>query len=994
MPRLSNFEKAKNQALDVLKTIKLDKKDRNRYETSIISAQRIDKVQRIIDELNALKTGTTAQVFRQQQQALVIDKRLKKIDEIKKQEVINSVIDQSIITITFDNIRKYEFITHGIEIRRMKTKQPNKLYSHQVIYYDGNTAIKKNIIFYKSNEVNDQFINKVIMRNTGEDYEWAPKKWVKYNKYNSVKIITSAHTPLEPRIYNTVFESQIYRLNDTGTCVYDAFVNFFKNKSNERNAKTVYNKLINLKEQYAKAYTDETIHEIGKLCKTTIQIVDLVNGNDKFYNDQNTNKYRIQLINSRYNHLELLIDPNNYVEVEKKQYDQIKIDTDFYIERMGSLITPSQTYKCISDDFRKVYNDWKQSNNYDSYFIYGNSKHYQFIKNYDYTLHTFFDDSMIVDNNLYSEVDQKKSYYNCTIKENNKYYVGFPSGSFITVSNISNDDFKILTNNNLIGFFECVVSDYHDKSYTSIKLGFTIGSIHILTTVQIILLQKYIKFDFINGCYSPSVDIPFNERFLNKIDGKISYYSKAFGLMLHQTNMIETHIKPYTNDIQYYNIINNDKKEMYKLDNGLIKIIDHVEESKSYVHIAYFMNSYCKTYNLELMYNNNIDNIVGVKVDSVVYLKDTVLNYDTNVFRPKETNIEFLKEESDYNFDDLDYGLEEIENIKMFSYFRNYFIEKYNDIIFNKSFLQTQEIINNRVLFIGGKGGSGKTHSVLNSDINRKNIIYTSNCWNLIQGMKQKCNNEIIGMSHQRLLGDKTEKFRSNNIKYIVVDELTLIDETIVKKLIKTFYWCYIFLIGDVEKDGYFYQCSMPTTDVIIPNKINCQYITYIKSYRFNEELNNKLDDLRQFMKLNDNKVNKNYLLKNYIYQNFSNCLKNKNDIIFNDDDIGISATDEMGESSYNLTEFFINRGAKPQYFIKKTDLYNARLKGQQLKEKPNHENYEMKLFKTIHSFQGLDLTQTNKIIIAINFNFDYNLFYTALSRARRLDQINIIMNV
>ncbi len=51
----------------------------------------------------------------------------------------------------------------------------------------------------------------------------------------------------------------------------------------------------------------------------------------------------------------------------------------------------------------------------------------------------------------------------------------------------------------------------------------------------------------------------------------------------------------------------------------------------------------------------------------------------------------------------------------------------------------------------------------------------------------------------------------------------------------------------------------------------------------------------------------------------------------------------------------------------------------------------EAKLFKTIHSFQGLDLTENNKIVISINFNFDYNLYYTALSRARRSEQIMLI---
>jgi len=125
MPRLSNFEKTKNQALDLLKTIKLDKKERNRYETSIISAQRIDKVQRIIDELNAVSTGINTQVFRQEQQASVIEKRLNKIRESRRRPIFikQTLLDQIRFftkyafeySNVYDNRSFYEAIKDAIE---------------------------------------------------------------------------------------------------------------------------------------------------------------------------------------------------------------------------------------------------------------------------------------------------------------------------------------------------------------------------------------------------------------------------------------------------------------------------------------------------------------------------------------------------------------------------------------------------------------------------------------------------------------------------------------------------------------------------------------------------------------------------------------------------------------------------------------------------------------------------------------------------------------
>lgn len=47
-----------------------------------------------------------------------------------------------------------------------------------------------------------------------------------------------------------------------------------------------------------------------------------------------------------------------------------------------------------------------------------------------------------------------------------------------------------------------------------------------------------------------------------------------------------------------------------------------------------------------------------------------------------------------------------------------------------------------------------------------------------------------------------------------------------------------------------------------------------------------------------------------------------------------------------------------------------------------------MKLFKTIHSFQGNQLVDDQKIIIDLNNLFDYRLLYTAISRALREDQL------
>ena len=127
----------------------------------------------------------------------------------------------------------------------------------------------------------------------------------------------------------------------------------------------------------------------------------------------------------------------------------------------------------------------------------------------------------------------------------------------------------------------------------------------------------------------------------------------------------------------------------------------------------------------------------------------------------------------------------------------------------------------------------------------------------------------------------------------------------------------------------------------------------------------------------------------NYINIQFKDNFKNKEDVEFDNKTIGISDIKDTEE----LTKHFISKGTEPQYYIKNTNINKGEYKGARLDKEPDHQNFECKLFKTIHSFQGLDLKRDEKIIISVKKYFDNNLFYTAFSRARNLNQIIILKN-
>jgi len=971
----------------------------------------------------------------------ILDKRsskniLKLINDNSKKLKDDIVGKRSVkIDINKINIDNYNQTTHLIEFQKIKKKYPNKLYRQTLKFYnDKDQLINDKLSFkdedsdkiYETDFRNREFIttnpNKNFMSslyfnvtstNSDFDYMWLCSILVNFynEKYYSI-IETEAINFVEVKKNQN---KQTYKNNDSGTCVYDAFLKFFL-YNKDKNAKTISNKLISSEGlKYKKAYNDDNLKEICKFCNTSLYIRDIVKGpkyDKKIITD--FAKFKINMVNSKYNHLDLLLSNDEEEEVENiKELELIKQKTPFYVEKFGKVQTIDKIYKVRDDDFKQCFKKWKETYNLSNKYIYEDSNEDKLIDTYDYNLHSFFNNEWEAIDSDYKEIDLKKAYYNYTDKQYNKHYHGVPSGKFINIScddKFNIDLFNELTNNSLIGYYQVKITDIKNKRSHMDKLGFSINTIHTLTSANINLLKDYLEFKFINASYSTSCHIPFineEESFLRQID-KVKHYCKAFGILVGQKNETVINIKPLEQDEQYYNIIDDDN---FKINNyeGKIQIRYKDEERKTYRHIALYIHSYTRTLILEQLLKMDIDMIYGVKLDSIVYKKEYKIENINNIFHHKPSKIEKLLFHknigNDLEFGTIDYKENEDEDdSSSCGFFRNYFEENNNILSFPSTFLQTSDIVKNKIVFIGGAGGSGKSYSVLkNNNINPKNICYTTNCWNLIQGQKQKYNN-ILGYSNPNLTGNcngkAVEKIRNNDIKYIVIDELTLIDNKVIKQIIKEYNECFIFLLGDIEEDGNFFQCSLPSVRIFKPNEknYNIQYVKYTKSYRFDNNLKNKLDSLRLWISDNLHKeTNKLRYLKNskkiidYVKSNFDKCFYNKEDVIYNNEDVGISGTHKE-----NLTEYFINKGTTKKYYCKQTDKRNLEFKGQEINQeeyniKKNKSNWELKLFKTIHSFQGLDLNDNNKIIISIDKNFDVNLFYTALSRAKREDQIYIL---
>jgi hypothetical protein len=769
---------------------------------------------------------------------------------------------------------------------------------------------------------------------------------------------------------------QTYREDIDGACVYNNVMTFLLNKyeaTGNKNIKTKINKL-NKNQQLKKGYTLESMQELTNLLNISITIKDLVNGVNHHVSckDNTNNACNIEMINSRVNHLDLYTANTDIIEIPSDEYLTLQLKTDYYIEKMGVLHTLNGNFKIIETDFQKVYNAWKIKYNYKSLAIPMNSKAYEMIKNYDYNMHRFFN-NMEIRNDDYVEWDIKKAYYNYSDKLINKYYHGVPSGGFINVKfedSMNIDKFYDMLYNGLVGFYNVEILDDNLKDY-----GFFKGSFHVLFSSIIQLITKYCTIKFLYGSYSRSVHIPYGEDFLRKIPNMgngLSYYCKANGLFFKNSKSIKYYLKHTCKDEDFYSIIHNDNFNYYiketTPDYSLLEIEEKNIMPSSHIHIAYAIHAYTKTLILEEMLKIGYNNIFGVKLDSIVLKIEASYDVEKSThFSEKETKIEKLLKSGNYEK-------------------KKYFMNSIKDYNFNYSFLPNREIIINPIVYLNGKGGCGKTYGLCSNDnFDVSNLCYSTTANRLINEQKNK-HNKIIGLSIPKLIGEFNGisiPYKENSkIKFLGLDEGTLWTDYQIKKAFKLYSHCIIFIMGDMDIiNKKPYQCTM--TDKIFNDFEQCQVIQYTKNYRFNEELNNYLDELR--IKMNKYKEDTERLFK-HVKKTLSNRFFKKEDIIYNNNDIGINCLRDSEE----ITNYFLKKGAQPKYFVKTSK--DGLAKGEQYENKPETKNYEMKLFHTIHSFQGCQLEEDNKIIIYLDRLFDYNLLYTALSRARRIDQIFIIM--
>jgi hypothetical protein len=699
-----------------------------------------------------------------------------------------------------------------------------------------------------------------------------------------------------------------------------------------------------------------------------------------------------EYINCRANHLNILVCKQNET-IELSQEDMTTmldslgdeancIYTKQYDACITNIYTPVKNYKLI-DDSREIINEFEESNN-----LLDNRMSYDpltddrntFINKYvingvHYNGCVDFDD---YENTAENQIDMEKAYFNfdkCPLYDSDN---AFLSRASYYSSNITTD--HALNN---VGFYRIdnISYEYVSENTYNILDRLSADTLykedHIYPHVDLKFMRSVgITFNIVDGVFGLPMSLKFGEdmkrKFRNGKEGEgVGLYSSWVGLQ--NSTKPKTHIffkgEEKFLEMLKYDIENvNGQIDLTSCDN-IAKVSYMKNTVKHRSHISGYIVAYQRVSTLLQLLNFKVENIKRVCCDAVFYNGPTPELVSTFRTQPSSELNGGSWREFISNFDQIEGGL-------------------YGDNSFTKP---------NKSILYTGAGGTGKTFLNLNNS-NYLNIGYLAHSNKLCRATKAEYGDKasLYAPYHWILQDNPRLNKRVLECDILVIDEASTIKETDIIKIMKKTKGIPLIFMGDLT-----HQCAPidPPKQWINKEGVNIVYTP--KKYNVNN-----------ILKLFDSII---HLTHNY---RFSSCSKQQKVAggIRQAMTENISIEDLMARTlktyqyatedevlkmlKYNdllLSSCHINKNKlnnkissilPPKYFITKSS--GKYLKGEIYEKEPTLSKgcYEVRYCQTIASVQGETLTDDQRLFIDCREMFSTRTLYTAISRAKRYDQI------
>ena len=741
-----------------------------------------------------------------------------------------------------------------------------------------------------------------------------------------------------------------------------------ESKSSKKKANAKINKIAKYSKKYSDGVPEEHIEMLCKDLKIKINISYPFSDEEAKYGQKLKHTDKVfNFINTRLNHLEignLVINKKpesvtrDFIYSEIDRLDSIK---EFYYTTKDSIgynavYTLTDCYSC-STDFRETLDKFEEQNGMKNMGIcdikhkelasfISRGTHYNTSINFG-----SFSEVCENDNKFVKLIDQKKAYYHF---KKCKFYEGF-------LGKIT--DFRATDKVQGVGLYLITKLHFGRCSKKVFKLlekmnWFVNGNVY--TSAELKMLDSFkIGYKILAGCWGiEPFHFEFGEEFLQKTDKKpfvdengelcmkgISYYAKATGAWdSHQTHLCR-YIKGCD---EYATVLKNTSINTIVKFDGENEICVKIPKKsvRTLGHITAFILAYQRMSLLVQLLEMDIDKLVGVYVDGIYYYDHSFVCLDNFESKEIDTTVHL----SDKTF---------LSNI----------FQTKPKIDYPKS----RETYKTE-LFIGA-GGNGKTHFNL-TDFGLVNLLYVAPSHKLNANKKAEYGVAVEVL--KSLLTNNPENYkRIMRYNTILFDEVSMMPNEEKIELMEKYPSHKLIFCGDV---GFQLPCISTMEEPKTPFRIEGfdKITEFTTNYRCKDEiLLEQLNSLRDCIKDKQSVVPNDFKFAFQIVD--LDFVKNNYSV----EDMIISGTNKAKDS---YTALFPDK--KKWYITKNTDYYNN---GDIViqDEQPDKQAVIRHAY-TSHSIQGE--TAEHKLFIDCATLKDIKAFYTAVSRARKMKQIFMVV--
>lgn len=960
MPKLSKNQKIRNE------TLKLLENNKNKLDPRTFSAlkirirdKRIDAVKRILDKLNYVR-------FIPNNRIVMFDLG-KKVEELKskKADIIQKAfIKRSTIEIIEPNINMvYE------RIQQMKG-------SIRVIVIDNGNVLMEVVIDLSQRK---RFIYEqlyfMFRKNTDDPdiFEENPE----------AKLVITQNETLQPQRIAQAFK------NGMTNCLFKPIISFMHEKSINSSAKQTkknynwkYNKAVKLeKEYFEKGVKEEDLQNICDELQIELQI-DLPFQKTILHYRSNVKPLRcFKFVNTKINHVEANYNFNkSSIEVSQeeltKMYNELKNNkTEYFtytrnLKSISSITTLNNEY-IVKQDYQNFIKDFEiitginacklcdvKNKNISQYVRQGN----HFLGTVDLKPMLDDDDDAIEYKNYYHK-DMRKAYKNF---DKCKYYKGFLGKitDFKKTDKIVDLGYYTIINIQLVGQPKLI----NDR----LKI-FKNGNVYPSPVLDW-LKDNGCSFDIIEGCWGTNLNFDMNdEKWITKekIDeyNSVSWYAKYVGSMYHESNTKSFYMindKEYIQNILSYVDIEH---QYYETDdnNGEIRFKYPKGYNNHLSHISGFVLGYTLLNLLEQLMIMDLNDVIRVVVDGIYHYNEYP---NMNIFRNEDKEIK--------------------QNVGNYTLISNYTIEREWNCEAEYKEHYGKELHT-------GPGGTGKTTKQCN-DKGLIKVLFVAPSWKLARNKKEELGVDCQVWNNILTADPNVWGSIIRNYNVLVIDEVSMMNNYDKELIFERYSTCKIIMCGDIG-----YQLPGFSTGKNKFEEFKIEGFDNIENHKTNyrvqdKELLFKLNKIRTFME-----HDKHYMVKDYVLNNFTKWEKQKQK--------WVNGCGAFGDGGYKTIDNDFDYNVKDMILVgtnKEKDKYTEQFKhlekyyvknntksysnGQILYEKPTEKgvDYKIRHAYTTHSIQGE--TAYNNLYIDINDMRNSKMIYTALSRARFMEQIILIV--